>query len=357
MNMGAISRKNKAVFRIENTLKSISYFILLVVIFCSCDSRVRTPYEEKFDHIFFKIRLHSIKRHEVNWTVLEKKVKDSIKVFATRKDAERAIILTLELIDDHHSKFIESGVYNPFLMKELTLPEVETKIVGNRIAYIKILGLAANDSISRMYGIKIRDALSVLDKQGDLSGWIIDVRGNNGGMSFIFPLGIYPLLQDSVVMYSKDNRGKMQIDKCINGRFYSGDNMSCSIPDCDPFVNKDKPIAVLMDSITASCGEMTVLMLKNNQSTRSFGSKSHGATSSLHSIEIKNKQESYHAQLLLAVGNWYSKDNKLIQGKLTPDVECLPENSLDSAIRWIEKDAYREVAEQSVKEKTNRKIN
>lgn len=320
--------------------KRILYLAVLVIILTSCDNRVRTSHEILFDHIFFKIKLNSIKRNVVNWTDLEKKVKDSVKVFASRKDVEKALKLTLKLLNDHHSKFIESGSNNPFLAKILPLPEVETKMVGNHIGYIKIPGFAANDSISRLYCIKIREALSGLDKQGDLSGWIIDLRGNIGGRTYIFPLGISPLLQDSGTFITKDIRGKTKIEKCADGRYFEGDKITCIIPVCNSFTNKDKPVAVLTDSITASCGEWTVLLFKNRKSTRTFGSKTRGATSSLVVWDIVNRRDSYHSQILLAVENWYDKNDKLIDGKLTPDVECLPQYSLDSAIRWIEKEAH-----------------
>lgn len=329
---------NKYPDRTASILKRILYLAILVIILTSCDNSKRTSHEILFDHIFFKIKLNSIKRNEVNWTDLEKKVKDSVKVFASRADMEKAIKLTLKLIDDNHSKFIESGSNNPFLDKKLALPKVEARIIVNNIGYIKIPGFAANDSISRLYSIKIRDALSLLDKQGELSGWIIDVRGNNGGRIFMFPLGISPLLKDSVIIRNRNNRGKEYIDLCTGNLYFEGKHSITSIPPCDNFVNKDKPVAVLMDSTTASGGELTVVLLKNIKTTRSFGLKTRGATSSLTSWDIINKKDSYHSQILLAVNNWYDKNNNLIHGKLTPDVECLPQNSLDSAIRWIGKD-------------------
>lgn len=337
-------------------IKGMLFLALFVIIFSVCRSESKTSFEIDYDHLFFKIKFNSIKRNEINWTVLEKKVKDSIKVFATRKDYDRAVKYTLRLVDDHHSHFFDSESENPFLDRKLKLPELETKIIGNNIAYIKIPGFGANDSISKLFSIKIREALSLLDQRGNLSGWIIDVRGNTGGSAFMFPLGISPLMHDSVIIYSKNNRGKSCVWKCVNSQYYMGNHKITVIPACSGFINKDKPIAVLTDSLTASGGELTTLILKSRKSTRSFGSKTRGATSSLISIDVINKKEKYHSQLLLASQNWYDKDNHLINGKLTPDVECLPQNSLDSAICWIEKEDHYLLADKSAKEKAANKV-
>ena len=175
-----------------------------------------------------------------------------------------------------------------------------------------------------------------LDHSCDLSGWIIDLRGNNGGNISMFPVGISPLLKDTILGYMVDNKGKYEMQKCVNGTYFQGVYKASSIPVGTALINKDKKVAVLIDDFTASGGEFLTLALKNNQQTRTFGLQTRGATSTLMVIEINNKTELYKSQLLLAFQNWANRDKNIIVGKLKPDVECKSLECMDSAIDWIE---------------------
>ena len=310
--------------------------IIVILIFGSCLGKEKTKNEMAYDDLFSGIRKNSIKKLELNWDYIEERVKDSIKVFQSKKDFEKAIQFTLRLINDRHSVFFESKSHNPFLAKTLPIPEVESKIVGNNVGYLKIPGFAANDSISLLYSIKIRNTLMKLDQSCDLSGWIIDLRGNYGGKVAMFPLGISPLLKDSNLCYTVDNKGNFEMQKCVKGSYFLGTKKIATIPEGIALVNKDKKIAVLIDNFTASCGEFITLALKNNPDCRTFGLQTHGATSFLTTVEIKHESELYKSQLHLAFQNWANLNKNIIVGKLTPDVECKSIECMDSAIKWIE---------------------
>lgn len=315
----------------NSLIKSI-LFLLLIFLF-SCHKKQTTPFEQLFDTTLKAISTNYIKKDVLNWVKIKYKVKDSIKQFNNNNDVYNAINYTLFLINDRHSFFLKPKE-NIFKNDSLAIPEVQSKIVGNNIGYIKILGFGANDSLSKLYALKIRKTLIKLDKSSNLNGWIIDLKDNNGGAIFSQPLGVSPLLKDSIISYYKDNKGNFKPIICFKNSFKFGHNDSgATINYENTLINEGKKIAILINSRTASCGELVAMSLKFQTNAKTFGSKSSGLTTFLMPMDFSPSG----AKLLLSFSYLCDLDKKIIKSVI-PDEKCKSKESLEKAIKWIEND-------------------
>ncbi|MFI1745704.1 S41 family peptidase [Thalassobellus sediminis] len=313
---------------------SNKFILILFTLFSlSCHKKQETPFEQLFNNSLKNIKTYYIKNDVINWFNIEIKVKDSIKQFNSNNDVYNAIDYTLFLINDRHSCFFkpEDNIINN---DSLVLPEVQSKIIGNNIGYIKIPGFGANERLSKLFALKIRKTLIELDRSSSLNGWIIDLKDNNGGAGFSQPLGISPLLKDSIISYYKDNKGNFKPIICLNNTFKFGhDDTGVSLNYVNTLINKDKKIAVLINNRTASCGELVAMSLKFQKQTKIFGSRSNGLTTALMPIHYSPSG----ATLLLSFSYLCDLDKKIVKA-IIPDEKCSSEESLEKAIKWIKND-------------------
>lgn len=298
-----------------------------------CERQTQWDGDAFFEQSFELIKEKSIKKNEVNWVELKKAVKDSIKVFDTNEKIYNAIGYIIKLIDDGHSAFIPANTPNRLTDDTLRIPAVETQVIENDIAYIKLSGFMANDSLSKQYVLSIRKSLLELDENNNLSGWIIDLRKNAGGKTSSESLGIAPLFQDSLIGISRNNKDDYRKIFCTSKYFFWDDFKMDSLIYDSHLNNRDKKIAVLVSEQTASAGEFLTLAFSFQNNTKVFGKKTKGKTSHLGLFEFKSD-----AKLLLAIENYCDKNKNVMNEGIIPDIDCTPEESLSKAIEWIKKD-------------------
>jgi carboxyl-terminal processing protease len=199
---------------------------------------------------------------------------------------------------------------------------------GN-IGYIKLAGYAADVNMSNLYTRDIRRALYELDTTLKLSGWVIDLRENVGGLASMMPLGLAPLFQDSLIGYRVDSGGEHTREYCTNTSYTFGD-MNVQFEDLNfSLKNEAQPIAVLISGKTASAGETLASAFTFQSHTRLFGTATKGKATSLQLIEFKSE-----AKLFLATLNLCDKEKKIIE-LILPDVECDPDEAYEMAKEWI----------------------
>ncbi|GEC71389.1 Peptidase family S41 [Flavobacterium flevense] len=312
-------------------IKTITIFVLLGLLF-SCKNEVKKPnFKHYFNQSFNLIKKEYIKTGELNWIEIENNINDSIPKFRNNIDVYNGIRYTLKQINDKHSFFLPpKNQSNFFINDSVIIPKIKYEILDNKIGYIKILGLAANDSISSLYSLKIREALKKLDIYPNLSGWIIDLRNNRGGKLGTFSLGLAPLYTDTIIGLSINNKGKYIKHKLSNNNYYYGDNIINTIKLTDTLINKNKPIAILVNEKTASLGESTAQSFKFQKQTLIFGTKTRGLTSDLQVFEYVSG-----ARLGLSTSFICDENKKTLEEGIIPDIECTSEQSLKLAIEWI----------------------
>ncbi|MFB2118917.1 S41 family peptidase [Parapedobacter sp. 2B3] len=309
------------------------YLILTISILfvLSCQNKKQWTYNDFFEQAFSLIEERSIKKNEIDWEVLKRTVTDSINHFQNNEDVYRAIGYTVSLINDGHSIFLSPQTPNVFTADTLPIPDIVTEIIDDDIGYIKLTGFIANVDNSRIYSRRIRESLYELDRSSIITGWIIDVRENNGGMASMMPLGLAPMFRDSLIGYHVNNKGEYFSEYCTN-EYYRIEDMMVEKNSALNFnlLNKDKPIAVLISDRTASAGEMLASSFKFQKNTMTFSTPTKGLTSSLELMEFNS-----NAKLFLATMYLCNRDKEIINSGLNPDVECSSEKAYELAIKWL----------------------
>ena len=312
-------------------IKEITFLILLGTLF-SCKNEVKQlDFKRSFHQSFNIIKKEYVKTGELNWIEIENNINDSIPKFRNNIDVYNGIKYTLKQINDKHSFFLPPKKKSNFFIKDsISIPKINHEVLDNKIGYIKILGFAANDSLSSLYSLKIRNALKKIDNHPNLSGWIIDLRNNKGGKLGTFSLGLAPLYKNTIIGYSINNKGESITHKLSNNNYYYDDKIINTIKLTDSLINKNKPIAILVNEKTASLGELTAQSFKFQKNTLIFGTKTVGLTTDLSVYEFVSG-----ARLAISTAYMCDENKKIIEGGLIPDVKCTSEKSLELAIEWI----------------------
>ncbi len=174
----------------------------------------------------------------------------------------------------------------------IEVPLVESKMLENNIAYIRLTDFGANatDSVNRA----LKELLAQKPK-----GVIFDLRSNPGGwldqavrVSDIF-------LNKGLVAIERDSEGNER-------RFYSYDG--------DP--GEDIPLVVLVNAGSASASEIVAGALQDRKRAVLIGTKTFGKGSVQRPNDLPDG-----SQLRVTIAHWFTPNNRSIHGNgLDPDI-------------------------------------
>jgi len=175
----------------------------------------------------------------------------------------------------------------------------------------------------------IRTEIKRIDSGQKVLGWIVDLRHNTGGNMWPMLAGLNALIEDGTVGYFVDpNSNKKQPWISQNGRSNSAAGSSYKIGD------RKVKIAVLIDSMTGSSGEMTAIYFLGLPNVRTFGQASAGYTTANRTYVLSNG-----SQLLLAVQFVADRTGKPYKDNIVQDVPVndLSNTKNDGVIRAAKK--------------------
>ena len=118
-------------------------------------------------------------------------------------------------------------------------------------------------------------------------GYIVDLRGNQGGNVWLMVAGLSPLLGEGWRSYELDRNGKttsagyLKRGAAIAGEGEYASQTIVSVDGWQPYPRLAKaPVAVLIDDAVGSSGEGVAVAFKGRPRTRFFGQTTYGAASS-----------------------------------------------------------------------------
>jgi C-terminal processing protease CtpA/Prc len=161
--------------------------------------------------------------------------------------------------------------------------------------------------------MKIIDSLH---KQ-DPVGWIIDLRGNTGGIIEYFVSAICQIV-DEFEIIGYDEQGKQNSSLTSNGKSFtlrSGDSVIVKVD--HPFrISLDfKNIHVLIDKNTASAGEILSFILRKYKKAKIYGESSYGV------LSLMNLEHFREFSLVYPFSQLDTGDGL---GRIVPDVAEIP---------------------------------
>jgi hypothetical protein len=214
---------------------------------------------------------------------------------------------------------IETPVPTPFTSRRLPEGHIVT-VQGKNLGYVVLPRCSAKDNDGvLLYAAAVRRILTDLSAQGP-RGWIVDMRGNTGGDMWPMMTGIGPILGDGVLGSFKAADGNINWfyqDGKTGTRNPAGvENVSLTLDEA-PALNgmtTATPVAVLVDSSTASSAEAITIAFRGRPNTRSFGTHTAGKSTAVQPFKLDDG-----AEIFLTTAIDADRSGKTYPDGITPD--------------------------------------
>lgn len=205
---------------------------------------------------------------------------------------------------------------------------------------------ARNQTYDQLWAGKLH-SLVMQAAKAQPHGWIIDLRGNQGGNMWSMLAGIGNLIGEGEIgsfrTYSREDfwyykDGTAGIQNRIAGSMTSSSTAMASVGRGNPLWD-GMPVAVLFDNGTAASGEAVAVAFEGRTHIRTFGLHTYGASSCCESVKLSD-----NATLSLPWGIYVdrrgreyleglSPDDKVITTKQSKPIE---DPAVGSALTWLE---------------------
>lgn len=265
---------------------------------------------------------YSVRKKNVNWTILRKSVSDQAKGATSYSETYPAIRFALKLLGDNHSllKTPQEAIAwsSPIKVADRSRKVWKQPIGIMRDGNIAELNVNSHSSgnieENLKYAQAIQDAIRKLDAQNPI-GWVIDLTYNRGGNMWPMLAGIGPLLNEGKLgaFYTADGVTIPWFYK--NGEVGAGRDSFLKLPNPYKLKNKTLPIAVFVSHRTASSGEAIAVSLKGRAKVKLFGEPSAGLSTANDNYNLKDG-----AQLILTSAVFKDNTGQLYGGRILPDV-------------------------------------
>jgi hypothetical protein len=184
----------------------------------------------------------------------------------------------------------------PFTARRLPEGHIVT-VQGKNLGYIVLPRCAAKDNEGLLlYAQDVRRILADLSGLNP-RGWIVDLRGNTGGNMWPMLTGIGPILGDGAAGAFVAADGKMTWfyqDGKTGTRNPAGlETVSLTLTDAPVLLTPSAPVAVLVDSSTASSAEAITIAFHGRPDTRFFGTRTAGKSTAVQPFKLDDGAEIY----------------------------------------------------------------
>jgi carboxyl-terminal processing protease len=280
---------------------------------------------------------NSINKHEIDWPTFRADILSVVAGAKTPADTYPFIKLALSRLNDHHSLFIDPQEASAAENGTSPTPmPPELKLVENKFGYVAIPGYwGLNQDLMNQYGTDMQKQIEEIDRQNPC-GWIVDLRGNQGGNMWPMLIGIAPILGEGKAGSWTDADGNQTEWAYLEGKGMSGTEVASEIIG-EPYhiANPDAPVAVLFGNNTASSGEIIVISFIGRSNTRSFGNNSGGYTTANSGFPLSDQ-----AMIFLTTAVDADRTGKIYGDAIIPDVKTTGANNNtgpvpEEALHWL----------------------
>ena len=275
------------------------------------------------------IKNQSLVRDSIDWAQFKGQINLEINSIQNIDSVDfiiDTIINKLRQCGDHHSFYYSKSITKKSGIKNETIPLPTSKLVNNNIGYLSLpTHFTQNKEFNYLYADTLRKQIQFLDENNEVIGWVIDLRENRGGNMWPMIAGLNPLIKDNTVGYFVHSRYKTKWKSASKKPQYlqeMNNTYKCK--------NLRNNIAVLIDTLTASSGEMTAISFLGMKNTKSFGNETAGYTTANSTHKLSNG-----AYLFLASSYCMDRNKKVYRGKIQPEIKVANSVTLNEAIKWI----------------------
>lgn len=303
---------------------------------CSNDDEPTTINQEAdnfLNEVLTIMENNSINKNEIDWDDFRNQIFNEAGTAQTIDETYGAIRLALTLLNDNHSFFIrpDGSRFNGRNFPRCTFEDFESPSLPENIGYVAVSSFTgSNDEESLAFAESIQQKIAEDDNE-NISGWIVDLRGNAGGNMWPMLAGLGPILGEGVAGYfitPDDNEFPWSY---TNGASISGQNPIVQLSNPYDLINPNPKVAVLIDNGVASSGEAIAVSFIGRSNTKSFGSATCGLSTGNSTFNLSNS-----STLFLTTVYFADRDKNQFGGQLLPDVESDNQTIIEDAIEYIE---------------------
>ncbi len=223
----------------------------------------------------------------------------------------------------------------PFAARSLPEGHVDT-VQGRTIGYVVLPRCTAKDNDGLLlYAADVRRILTGLSAQNP-QAWIVDIRGNTGGNMWPMLTGIGPILGEGVVGSFASADGKIpwfyQDGKTGTRNTAGLETVSLNLQDTPVRMTAPMPVAVLVDSSTASSAEAVAISFHGRAQTRFFGQQTAGKSTAVQPFQLPDGAEIYLTTAVDADRTGKVFPNGLTPDEVFPAVSALPQQADDAVV-------------------------
>jgi len=278
------------------------------------------------------IDAHAVTRAALDWPAYRHAVLTQARGATTVSDAHLAVQFALAELADGHSYFMSPRQMSRLDAEPLgnarsgrAIRPPEARLIFDGIGYLRLPGISGGEHLDRVaFAEAVQALLGNLVSQAT-TGWILDLRGNEGGNLWPMLAGVGPLLGDGDVGASLRPDGERRSIWYQDGKVGLGDYVQLRVRGEPARLPSDARVAVLLDEDTASAAENIALAFAGRPASRSFGSPTAGATAATRTFPLSDG-----AALMLAVASVTDRMGRVVDGPVVPD-ERVADDGLDGA--------------------------
>jgi hypothetical protein len=260
---------------------------------------------------------HSIYTGAADWAEARAVAYQKAESAETILELHPIIVSVLRAIGDRHGYLMGPGdvdSYHGELLGE-SLPEPQYELLNDQIGYISIPGFFSGNMDSAVeFSELIQSAIELLDARNPC-GWVLDLRGNEGGNGFAMLLGVSPLLPEGTLGMYTYNGGKTKEWRTQGNQIFLGETRIMVMEESAYRLKQpSSPVAVITNEITTSAGEFVAVAFRGWAHTRSFGQHTLGQTTAPEGFQLEDG-----AVLGISVAYFSDHTGQIYSGEITPD--------------------------------------
>jgi carboxyl-terminal processing protease len=223
----------------------------------------------------------------------------------------------------------------PFVARRLPEGHIVT-VQGKNFGYIVLPRCSAKDDEGLLiYAEDVRRILGDLSGQNP-KGWIVALRGNTGGNMWPMLTGIGPVLGDGAVGAFVATSGKMTWfyqDGKTGTRNPAGlETVSLALQEAPVSLAPSAPVAVLVDSSTASSAEAITIAFHGRPDTRFFGTHTAGKSTAVQPFKLDDGAEIYLTTAIDADRTGKAFPDGFTPDQVVPSPGTIPQPNNDQAV-------------------------
>jgi hypothetical protein len=286
------------------------------------------------------LQKHSLRRDKIDWAQLRAKTLAKAGAAQTPAQTHNAIRFALEQLKDNHSFLLPPPTSIEGLLDKLLTPrqpEPSGKMIDKRWAYVVVPACDGSVKGSRQaYLDRLLGIVRELDRQKP-AGWVIDLRGNEGGDMWPMLAGIGPVLGEGELGAFVGPDGVKKKWSYRDGKVLEGTEVA-ETAEVYRLKQPAPTVAVLTDGKTASSGEAVAIAFRGRPKTRSFGQNTAGLSTANEEFPLSDG-----AILILTVATMADRKGAVYGGTVEPDAKIEARGAgdpiLKAALAWLEEQA------------------